>query len=75
MQPPTTNPPRTLSQRNRPPEYAELRKALLDVVTLFDQNLVQPPVTLTASGHRHVGELLAQARSVLARSRGQGAES
>lgn len=69
---PTTNPtapPRTL---HRTPTVTAMRAQLEAVLALCDQGLLQPPVTLTANGHRHVGETLAQARSVVERSRGGG---
>lgn len=65
-------PPRSLAKGDRPTTTAILTE-LSKLLALCEQGLLQPPVTLTANGHRHVGETLAQARSVLARSRGQGA--
>lgn len=66
-----TTPPRTLTQRDRPTVTAIIAE-LLKVLALCDQGLLQPPATLTANGHRHVGETLAQARAVVERSRGGG---
>lgn len=68
---PTTNPttpPRTL---HRAPTITAVLTELRKVLALCDQGLLQPSATLTANGHRHVGETLAQARAVLAKTRGE----
>ncbi len=66
---PTSSPPRTL---HRTPTVTAMRAQLTAILALCDQGLLQPPATLTANGHRHVGETLAQARAVVERSRGGG---
>ena len=62
-------PPRTLTQRDRPTVTAIIAE-FHKVLALCDQGLLQPKADLTANGHRHVGETLAQARAVVERSRG-----
>ena len=65
--PTNPTPPRTL-QPAKPAATLILAK-LAAVLALVDQGLLQPSVTLSANGHMHVGETLAQARAVLAQSR------
>lgn len=64
--PTTEKPPRTL---HRTPTVTAMRTELTKLLALCDQGLLQPRADLTANGHRHVGETLAQARSVVERSR------
>ena len=64
-----TPPPRTL---HRAPTTTAILTELTKLLALCDQGLLQPRADLTANGHRHVGETLAQARAVVERSRGGG---
>lgn len=66
--PTNPTPPRTL---HRTPTVTAMRTELAKVLALIDQGLLQPPIALTTSGHRHVGETIAQARAVLAKTRGE----
>ena len=72
----TSTPPRTLHRIQSPPSAAlsAAYATIGELLALCDQGLLQPPVTLTANGHRHVGETLAQARAVVGRSRGDATE-
>lgn len=63
-----TIPPRALTQRDRPTTDA-IVKALADVVALYEQGLMQPKVSLSQSGMTHVGQTIANARDVLAKTR------
>ena len=69
---PTTNPPRTLAIQSPPSAALSAAYATIgELLALIDQGLLQPPVALTANCHQHVGETIAQARSVLAKTRGE----
>lgn len=70
--PTTENPPRTM--HGPMPATATIVKALADVVALYEQGLMQPKVSLSQSGMTHVGQTIAQARAVLAKTRGEVSE-
>lgn len=59
-----------ITQRDRP-TTAAIIAALAAVVALYEQGLMQPKVTLSQSGMTHVGETIANARAVLAKTRGE----
>lgn len=70
-----TNPTPPRALRIQSPPNAALSAAYAtigELLALCDQGLLQPRADLTANGHRHVGETLAQARSVVERSRTGG---
>jgi hypothetical protein len=65
------SPPRALPIQSPPSAALSAAYAAIgELLALVDQGVLQPPVAnMTANSHAHVGETIANARAVLARSR------
>lgn len=59
---------RDITQKDRPSTETILA-ALSNILALYEQGLIVHKVTLSESGHRHVGETFADAQTVLSQSR------